>query len=216
MPGLKKPEYTQFPNEVLDAIDTMKESEIRVMLVLCRYTFGFHRDMWKATLRTLMKKTGMSKQGVLNGVAGLTERGWIEQNRNGVSEWSILFEVNLVDQEGQPSRPPSKKETIERNTTRVNANENITSLENSFIKVTRIPIPENWPVRTKLWRTPLKNMHKMAGDRTEALITEAVKKMRQDRLTIASPKSIEKVFTDLYARSQTEAVQEYMPNADDL
>ena len=116
MPGLKSPIYTQYPNEILDNIHELKESELKVMSVLCRYTFGFHRTKWRAKLTTLMDKTGMSRQGVLNGAAGLIQRGWIKQIKGGVSEWEIQIdgEVYLVDHESLPSRPPSKKETIRK------------------------------------------------------------------------------------------------------
>ena len=80
----------------------------------------------------------------------------------------------------------------------------LATLEEVFNSASNIPLPEDWGLRQKRWRTPLKRMYGMAGDDAEKYIRSAVTQMRKDKLTISASASIENVFTDLYAQSKTQ------------
>jgi hypothetical protein len=114
------PNFTAIPNPIFDEIPNMTESEIRLILVIGRYTYGFHREVWVATFDTLMKKTGLSRQSILNGTDALIERGWLRKDTSkGVSRWQIVHAeddsaVKPLDQDSLTSRPPSKKERIKK------------------------------------------------------------------------------------------------------
>jgi len=109
------PNYTQMPNSLLDDIHTMPEGALRVALVVCRQTFGYHKVKDRISLTQLEKKTGMSRQGCINGVNWLEKEGLLKttQSKAGnlyqwvVNEVDHLEDevVNLVDQGSQPSRP---------------------------------------------------------------------------------------------------------------
>lgn len=120
------PNYTQTPNELFALQKLMKEAELRVTLVIVRETFGWNLGGHAAalSLQNLMTETGMSKQGVLNGVEAGRQRGTIRTVKVGKEVYYGLSvkdvvvpqegqlsrpkTVNLVDSDGQLSRPIAK------------------------------------------------------------------------------------------------------------
>jgi hypothetical protein len=130
------PNYTQIPNDLLGgllggrAIDKgymseMGLSELKVVLAICRLTFGYHQQERRASLTLLQKLTGLSRQGVLDGAEAAERRNLIAREQDGgVTLWRVLVNtvdqsdkvvngvdrlVNGVDQSGQQSRPPLRK-----------------------------------------------------------------------------------------------------------
>ena len=104
MAGFNSPNYTQAPNVFFDEmIAQMGEAELRVALVIMRETFGWHRQSKLMSLSYLMKATGMSKQGVRNGIMDGIARGIICQEEFGNSyKYSLV--VNEVDQNARASQ----------------------------------------------------------------------------------------------------------------
>lgn len=116
--GYPAPNYTQVPNILLEEhAPKMTEAELRVVLAIVRQTFGWHRRSWQISLTELCEMTGLSRQGVINGIDAGIERGIIARTPHGqgyVYELIISPEtpVNEVDQNkstGQRSRPAGKK-----------------------------------------------------------------------------------------------------------
>lgn len=154
MSPIKSPNYTQVPNDLFDEfMPDLKEAELRIALAVCRLTFGYHRDVVRASITTLEKITGLSRQGVLNGAEGLEGRGLLLRTKDeGVTEWELIVSddgsqpgglvnvvdqqtgqlVNVVDQVSQPSRLPSIKEIL-------NKKDSNKRPRNEF----RAPVPEN-------------------------------------------------------------------------
>jgi phage replication O-like protein O len=121
-PGVNAPNYTQTPNEIFDLMPDMDQSELRVVLVVCRQTFGWHKQRDRISLSQLIKATGLSRQGVLNGIEkaisrGLLKRKKVGQHPNGrpLHTYELIVKpvdqqpaemVYSVDHDSQPSRPP--------------------------------------------------------------------------------------------------------------
>lgn len=97
--GVPAPNYTQIPNVILDRLmPIMSNSELRVVMAICRTTFGWHKECDCLSLTQLEKLTGMSRQGVINGVEALIARGVLTRYPKGRSfEYCLI--VNDVDQE---------------------------------------------------------------------------------------------------------------------
>lgn len=120
------PNFTQIPNLLLeDHIKAMTEAEMRVALAIARKTFGWHKRQDKLSLSQLMDLTGMSRQGVINGIEAGIARGIIRREQCGQSflyELVILDKpVNEVDQckdakTSQRSRPALVNEVDQLNT----------------------------------------------------------------------------------------------------
>lgn len=104
--------WTTVPNELFKLLSTMKESEMRVILVICRYTAGFHRRSVKMSLSKLEKLTGMSRQGVVNGIAFAKESGFLEIE-HGDFQTSNVYSLNIdwekeeVDNEDDQGSKPN-------------------------------------------------------------------------------------------------------------
>ncbi len=108
------PNYTQIPNVVLDLMADMSDAELRVVIAIARQTFGWHKKRDKISLSQLAKLTGMSRQGVINGLEAGTKRGLIERTpdesdrRGGI--WYRLL-VNDVDQSSRLTSYPVDQST---------------------------------------------------------------------------------------------------------
>jgi len=114
------PNYTQVPNVILDNQGNLTESGLRVMLAVCRKTFGWHKREDELSLSQLMKLTSMSRQGVINGIEDATAKGYLTRREKGRS-FVYSAVVNEVDQStvltdnGQQSRPAVVNEVDTQN-----------------------------------------------------------------------------------------------------
>jgi hypothetical protein len=103
--AFKEPNFTQVPNELLGnfgggdvspgLLSQMDECELKVVLVLCRITIGYHRTSAPATKTWLCKMTGLSWPSVQKGLRAATDRGLVKSNgedeRTGSAVWEILI-----------------------------------------------------------------------------------------------------------------------------
>lgn len=121
--SLKKPNYTQIPNVLFDEMmEDMGLAELKVTLAIFRYTFGYHRERVRLSITKLQKITGLGRGSIIKGAAQAVKRGVLIQNKDGqVTAWMVNLvnqSVNLVNQTGKVSEPPSiknnSKETIKR------------------------------------------------------------------------------------------------------
>ncbi len=97
------PNYTQIPNAVIDAMAKMHECELKVVMAICRKTFGWHKATDVISLSQLEALTGLSRQGVIDGVARATHRGIVERIPDGQS-FAYRVIVYEDDAASQPSR----------------------------------------------------------------------------------------------------------------
>ena len=104
-PGFQFPNTTQIPNEVFDTLmPHLSGGELKVLLYICRRTFGFRKDSDRISLtqiahgittkagRVLDQGTGLSKRHVINALKALEKRNIITVTRK-VDETG-LNEVN--------------------------------------------------------------------------------------------------------------------------
>jgi phage replication O-like protein O len=113
------PNYTQMPNDLLgdwskpSLMSEMSECELKVVLAICRLTFGYHRRRVRAALPILIEMTGLSKQGVINGTKAAEKRGLIQRvsqpGRGKIATWEVITteKVNDLDlfRNGQNNGP---------------------------------------------------------------------------------------------------------------
>lgn len=115
--GFEVPNHTQTPNSFFDkALPQIKSlAELKVILAIIRYTFGWRKMSDKISLTQLQQATGMTRQGVANGLKLALEHGLIERKQAGNSfSYSLSLLVNEIDQStpltSQPSRPKTVNE----------------------------------------------------------------------------------------------------------
>ena len=101
----ENPNYTQTPNLFIDThMRSLSGAQVQLMLVILRFTTGYHRREAPIALSTFKRLTGLSKQGVVNAVYELEELGFISVIRNECFKKNI-YELCL--------RPPPKPEIEE-------------------------------------------------------------------------------------------------------
>lgn len=121
--GYDAPNYTQTPNPLFDEhMRDMTEVELKVVMAAVRKTFGYHRDSDAISLTQFEEITGLSRQGVLDGIDRAMKRGVLchaGNGRRGVAVYSLNLRstgqqnrpVQIVDQSksltrtGQQNRP---------------------------------------------------------------------------------------------------------------
>lgn len=111
MIGFQSPNHTQTPNDLFDVLmASMGDAELRVVLVAVRKTLGFHRKCDAISLTQFEKMSGLSRQGVVDGLEAAAKRGLIkelpERGKRGVKFYELVFESDRSDQAtSQASRP---------------------------------------------------------------------------------------------------------------
>lgn len=89
------PNYTQIPNLILDdLLPLMKEAEMRIFMVICRQTIGWHRREHQISLSFFEKATGLCRQGVLNGIEEAIKRNTIIKREGGPNKASY-YSINI-------------------------------------------------------------------------------------------------------------------------
>jgi phage replication O-like protein O len=115
-PGFQFPNTTQIPNEVFDSLlPHLSGGELKVLLYICRRTFGFRKDSDSISLtqiahgittragRVLDQGTGLSKRHVINALKALEKRNIITVTRKvdetGLNEVNT-YSLNLLARGG--------------------------------------------------------------------------------------------------------------------
>lgn len=107
--GVPKPNYTQIPNVVLEAMPYLPEAALKCMLVISRKTFGFHKNDDRISLTQFSELTGLSRPAVTNGLEYLSTHGWIRQIATSAGS---VFELKMEDFATSASKPsllPNKR-----------------------------------------------------------------------------------------------------------
>jgi phage replication O-like protein O len=119
--SLPQSNYTQVPNAILDNLYRLKEGEVRVIFAVIRETIGWQSKKRKLSISFLCGKTGMTRQGVVNAIKPLMERGWLKRDPDGQSflYWLDIQEtyeeselVNEIDQSPKLTSQRSRPEVV--------------------------------------------------------------------------------------------------------
>lgn len=106
--GYDEPNHTQVPNALIALMPVMSEAELRVTLAIVRKTYGWHKREDKLSYSQLMELTGLSRQGVSDGLDAGMERGTITRTEAGNS-FSYSLVVNPIEQSDEDSLPSRPK-----------------------------------------------------------------------------------------------------------
>lgn len=90
------PNYTQTPNDLFDYwLPLLGEVELKVLLVIFRQTFGWHREKTKISISYLQKMTGSNRTNVSSAVQSLHNKGVILKTVSG-NNGTQITEYQLV------------------------------------------------------------------------------------------------------------------------
>ncbi len=116
------PNTTQVPNILLDEVmPTLRGGALKVLLAIVRFTYGFGKQTDQISLKQLQTLTGLSREGVVQGVQALGDLVSVKRGAKGVgaNEYSLNLNIStgelvnkvdwskkLTSQQGsQQSRP---------------------------------------------------------------------------------------------------------------
>lgn len=115
--------HTQISNDFLDKyMCELTGAQVKVFLAIARKTIGWHKETDSVSISQLMKMTGISRQGVVDTISALSDKGIIiidrSTSRKASNRYTINYEnmsdgsqlsrpdvVNSVDHGSQLSRP---------------------------------------------------------------------------------------------------------------
>ena len=99
MSGFEKQTYTQMPNSLFKIMGDMDECELKVVLLICRYTFGYHRDEIKISTRKIAEEIQMSVASVDKGADAAVKRGLIERITDGqkTTVWRAIVSDSEIE-----------------------------------------------------------------------------------------------------------------------
>lgn len=233
--GIQPPNYTQIPNALLGDLkkgnvtepglmSEMAGSELKVYLAVCRLTFGFHQLRRRASIKMIMKFTGMAKQSVYNASEKLEEKGLIERQKDGgVTLWKAIVYyldpptgdnyVNLESKNktgesknktpnGLKIRHPSKKETLE-----INKEDKELILFQHFLKISKKRGPKSDMARDE-WFEDCKDILDLAGgdvDSAKELMTQARLDCIEASYSFAKPGGLINWITGILEKEEVEA-----------
>ena len=103
------PNHTQTPNDLFDHwLPLLKESELKVLLVIIRKTFGWHKQRDQISLSQLEQFTGLSESSVLSAIKSLVEKGVVSKITIGqIGKQQSFYE--LVFEDSNISYPPKSR-----------------------------------------------------------------------------------------------------------
>lgn len=95
----KAPPYTQTPNELIDEwLPLLSHVELKVLLVIIRKTFGWHRIRDRISLSQLEKITGAQRQSILKSVKRLIKLGLILKFKTGEKgKEETVYELVVIE-----------------------------------------------------------------------------------------------------------------------
>ena len=96
---IEKPNYTQVPNVLLDKMVDFTHTEFKVMMLICRQTFGWQRARHNISYSFFMESTGLCREAVNNAIFSLVEKGVLNRRENGNS-FTYWLNVDGVEELG--------------------------------------------------------------------------------------------------------------------
>lgn len=171
-----------------------------------------------AAIKTIADELGLSYKTVERRLGILEESGWIEDTtpnwKNKPHEYKTKRRMEMHIAAKAESRSDTVRESV-KETKKIQLKDitplkiQLGELENLFSTFSGIPQP-GWDkepaLMQKRWRTPIQRMYNLAGKdkkKTKQLMSQSIKDMRKDKLTISAPQSIEKTFTSLFGEQNT-------------
>ncbi len=113
---ISAPLYTQTPNDLFDHwLPNLKEVELKVLLVILRKTFGWHKTHDEISISQIQKMTGSTATNVLCAIKSLISYGLIKKEVSGkTGQQRTIYSLVIHEDSNnynpcQPSRPTPAK-----------------------------------------------------------------------------------------------------------
>ena len=118
------PNSTQFPNIIMDNIDKFNDTETKLLIVICRATFGWGKESEWMSRKLLTKRTGKGKTTVTNAISSLVKRGFLvvrsedgrvisapeDRRAEGNNHGRLYYSLNILSEVDDFDRPENGTE----------------------------------------------------------------------------------------------------------
>ncbi len=103
------PNFTQIPNDLFDEwLPKLEGSELKIILVIMRKTFGWHKVRDFISISSLVKITGLIEETVVRSVKSLLKKRLISKKVEGpVGKQKTYYEIIVVDEEKEENNSDS-------------------------------------------------------------------------------------------------------------
>ena len=107
--------YTQIPNELFNYLPTLSGAATKILLIVARRTYGWHKSTAHISMQTFEELTGLSRSTVVRSIAELVKAGLLHVQRlkvgdvNEVNCYEILLPVENSTQPVENSKEGSSK-----------------------------------------------------------------------------------------------------------
>jgi len=105
--------YTQIPNELFDYLPTLSGAATKILLIVARRTYGWHKSTAHISMQTFEELTGLSRSTVVRSIAELGKAGLLHVQRlqvdgvNEINSYEILIPVeNSKEGSSKMKLPP--------------------------------------------------------------------------------------------------------------
>lgn len=196
-----KPSWSETPNIVFELMPHLSGAQFKILMLICRKTYGYHEESARIDYNEFMDTTGLTKQSVHEAVNWLAdEAGIIKRQESGKSRsYSFDYEgtVSFL-KNGLKIRPETgQKEPVEK----VDRSKNQTD---TGMKTRPIPVKKvdrSTPVQTKKQKTKL-----LSSDEESAKANRKIEKLKKPK---ESPEATEKRRALLAAWLQVSGAKNY-------
>jgi len=86
--------YTQIPNELFNYLPTLSGAATKILLIVARRTYGWHKSTAHISMQTFEELTGLSRSTVVRSIAELVKAGLLHVQRLKVGD---VNEVNCYE-----------------------------------------------------------------------------------------------------------------------
>ena len=95
MNNIHAPNFTQIPNVVFDYwMNVLSPAEFKVLLCLCRKTFGYHKLSDLVSLSQIEELTGLSRKGIIKNIKSLINHNLIKKTKSKSESKKGVYETN--------------------------------------------------------------------------------------------------------------------------
>ncbi|NDF98924.1 MAG: hypothetical protein EB101_08375 [Chitinophagia bacterium] len=107
--------YTQIPNELFDYLPSLSGAAIKVLMIVARRTYGWHKSTAQISMNTFEDLTGLSRSSVARAITELGNAGLLHvqklkiDNVNEINCYEILLPVENSDKPVENSNEGSSK-----------------------------------------------------------------------------------------------------------
>ncbi len=107
--------FTRIPNNIIEAMPTLGNAELRVLLAIARKTVGWQKECDVISVSQIVAMTGLTSRNAQNAITALLERGFLSREKAGKQTYCYTLQtVSPRDtvENHIPSDPISPRDTV--------------------------------------------------------------------------------------------------------